>query len=137
MSDTGLGTTITFEDSQFTADVVGLNASDVERKSIDDTKLSSTTNRTNIPGKLIDPGDMTMEWQFKPGEVPPIGADPELITINFPIPKGMSTGAKLSGTGYINKWSWDGVDAADDKLMSATATVKWDGKIGPVWLQAA
>jgi hypothetical protein len=132
--DVGTGTTIAFGTSAFVAHLLSVNGSDITRPVIDSTHMETTGERTKIFGDLFDAGSVECEIAFDPDLQPPIGAAVETITITFPVPTGMATGATLIGTGACTAWSW--TDPLEDK-MTATLTVTWDGETGPEWTVSA
>ena len=137
MADVGMGTTIAFATSAFTASITNVDSSDITRNVIDKTHLSTTGSREKMPGDLVDEGDVTFQFQFDPDAQPPIGAAAESITITFPVPAGKSTGATLIGTGFISSWTWGGIDAEDSSLMTGTGVITWDGATPPAWTDSA
>jgi hypothetical protein len=137
MPDVGMGTTIAFATSSFTATITNVDGGDITRNVIDKTHLGTTGSREKMPGDLVDEGDVTFQFQFDPDVQPPISGVVESITITFPIPSGKSTGATLIGTGFISSWSWGGVDAEDSSLMMGTGVITWDGVTGPTWTDSA
>jgi hypothetical protein len=130
MADVGTATTITFGTSGFTADVVSLNGSDITREDIDVTHLGSTGYMEFQPANLSDGGSIEMEIHFDPDAQPPHQADPETITITFPLPPGGISPATFVFTGYVNSWSWE---VPLEEVMTAEVTIKVDGKTLPVW----
>ena len=93
--DVGIGTTIAFATSAFTANITNVDSGDITRNVVDKTHLGTTGSREKMPGDLVDEGDVTFQFQFDPDAQPPIAAAAETITITFPIPAGKSTGATL------------------------------------------
>ena len=132
--DVGTGTTIVFGTSAFEAHLLSVNGTDITRAVVDSTHMGTTGERTKIFGDLFDPGSVECEIALDPDAQPPIGAAVETITITFPIPTGMATGANIAGTGACTAWSWG--DPLEDK-MTATMTVTWDGETGPTWTVSA
>ncbi len=93
--DIGTGATIVFGTSGFTAEVMSISIDGIDRESIETTHLGTTVpaanqygGRTYIPGDLADPGTTTIEINFNPDTLPPIGLAAETITITFPLVAG-------------------------------------------------
>lgn len=133
MADVGTGLTIVFGTSGFSAEITGVNGNAISRESFKTSHMGTTGGHTKRFGDLVDPGVIDLEFQFDPDEQPPITADPEQITITFPIPSGSSNGATLVGTGGIKEWSWG---AELEGLMTASAQIEWTGGL-PVWTDAS
>jgi len=132
--DVGTGTTITFATSAFTAQVMSLSASDITREDIDVTHMGSTVYKEFQPSDLVDGGSIEMEIGFDPDAIPPISGASETITIAFPLPSGQITPADLAFSGYVSSWTWT---APMEEVMTATITIKVDGKTDPVWTASA
>lgn len=132
--DVGTGTTIAFGTSSFTANIRSISADGISRAVIDKTHMGSTTSMRKRPGKLVDPGELTVEFELDPDAQPPIAGAPETITITFPIPTGSTNGATLAGEGFVSEWSWN--DPLEDD-MTASMTIVWTGATGPAWTDAS
>lgn len=133
-ADIGTGCTIGFSASSFTAEITGINGSDISREAIDTSHMGTTGEKTKLPGDLFDAGSVEFEIAFKPGEEPPIADAPETLTVTFPLASGDATPANVAGTGFCTGWSWGA--PLEDK-MTATFTWTWDGGTGPTWTPAA
>ncbi len=127
MADVGTGATITFGTSGFSASIISMEWGGLTREDVDTTHLGTTTAMTYIPGDLYDPGDLTITFQYDPDTQAPITAAAETITITYPIPSGLSSGATHAGTGYINSFTPGSLTV--DELMEAEAVVKFSGAI--------
>lgn len=128
----GTGTTITFATSAFTANVIGaIDWSGIERAVIETTHLGSTLpsgarqvgGRTFIPGKLTDPGELTLEIQYDPTADLPLGSADVAETITIQPPSGVSSGS-ISGSGFMRSAR---VGLPLEGLNTATVVVKWTG----------
>ena len=135
MPDVGTGTTIAFGTSAFSAQVLDINQGDQSRPPIDVTHMGSTNFREFIVGKLVDGGTVEVEILYDPDEQPPISAVAETITITFPVPAGLATGATYIFSGFVTNWGWA---APLEDRMTATITIQVDGKgTEPAWVDAA
>lgn len=128
--DVGTGIAVAFGTSGFTAELLAVNGNDISRTDIDVTHMGSATYMEFQPSKLLNGGSVDIELGFDPDAQPPIDQPPETITITFPLPSGGISPATLVFTGYVNTWSF--AVPLEDK-MTATATIKIDGKTAPVW----
>lgn len=134
MADVGTGTTIAFASSSFSAEILSVNGNDISREDIDTTHMGTTGYRTSMPSDLVEGGTIDFEFAFNADEQPPVQSAAEMITITFPIPSTLTSGATLVFSGYINSWSW--TDPLEEK-MTANATIKVDGVTPPVWTNAS
>lgn len=123
MARNGTGITIGFGTSNFTAEIMSVNGSGITRPSID-TSHHGSTERTFIPGDLVDNGTVDVEINFDPDEQPPIDEAPETVTITFPT--ALDNGATLVGSAFVTDWEWGG--PLEDKL-TASFTLKWAGAV--------
>lgn len=126
--DVGTGTTIAFGTSSFTADVMSINASGIERGEYETSHMGTTGSKTFSPTDLIDQGEIEMEFAFDPDAQPPIGGATETITITFPLPAGGTTAATLIGSGFVKAWQWG---AELEEKMTGSATIRWAS--APAW----
>lgn len=141
---TGIGTTITFATSSFTALVRNYNDLGVDRAILDTTHMgssvaASTFNgnasgvfREKAPGKLFGVKDMSIDILFDPDTVPPVDENPEVITLQFLPDTGQSTGASFSFSGFISEIS---AAVPYDDLCTATITLAATGE--PTWTAGA
>ena len=127
-ADVGTGVSIAFGTSGFTAEILDINGTAIEREVIDSSHHGTSVWRTFIPGDLANPGESTFEFHFDPDEQPPVNAAAETITITFPLPTGGITAATFACSGFISSWEWN--VPFEDK-MTGTATIKWSGL--PTW----
>lgn len=131
--DVTTGSTIVFGTSGFTSEIMSFTWSGIAREPIDTSHLGTAAassnefgNRTFIPGRLIDPGEATLERHFDPDQDIPIGAVAETITITFPLVTGDTTAANWAGSGFATAFD---VTGPLDEKMTATMTVKFSGNI--------
>lgn len=131
--DVGTGTTIVFATSSFTAELLNISHSGINREALATSHMGTAApgagtfgNMTFIPGQLSDPGEITAEFHFDPDQIPPIDAVSEVITITFPLVAGDTTPAKWASTGFITGWEY-----TDDleTIMVATGTIKLTGNV--------
>lgn len=124
--DIGTGITIAFATSTFTADVVDF--SPIFEQSVEAVECTSqlSTARTFIPSDLKDYGECTMTINFTPAVVVPVGADPEEITISFPIIDTATNSTKGTWVcdGFITSFS---ATAPLEEKMEGEVTIKWTG----------
>jgi hypothetical protein len=92
----GVGLTITFGTSSFSANIIEVSGSgNFQRAKIDATHLGSSTAMQYILASLYDPGDVTLKIQWNGDQVPPTDGVAETITITPPLPSGQSTAGTL------------------------------------------
>jgi hypothetical protein len=96
----GTGARIAFETSDFTSDLLTLQLPERAREAIETTHLGSLITKTFKPGVLIDPGQVTAEFDHNPAAVKLLKAPPEKITIHYPLEDGQTEPAKLSFQGF-------------------------------------
>lgn len=121
----GIGTTITFGTTGFSANLLDVSGPSIERGSIETTHMGTTLAKTFIAEQLYDPGGVDITIEFNGGDIPPAKSSTatETITIDW-------AGATGSGT-----WSFSGFmtnyqpTAAIGERMQATATIKATGPI--------
>lgn len=133
MADTGNSTTIAFGTSSFAPKVRSITIGEQTREALNDSDLSTTNQMTFIPSDLIDAGGFTMEveWDQSFAVFPPMTANPETITISFPLKSGQSVRGTLAGSGFLTSLS--GPNIENGSIMVATIGVKWDGKTEAVF----
>ena len=126
----GTGITITFGTSTgFTPRILGMDFSAVSRAVIPDHDMSST-HMDKSPGKVTDWGSVDVEFEAKQNELagasgPPIEADPETITFQYPPVGAEVTGADLAGSGFVNNFRFG--NPFEDRSVG-TFTVTWATK---------
>jgi len=83
MAQNGTGTQIQFG-SGFFAEILDITPAGMERKSIDTSHMGTSTNKTFIPGDLVDNGNLEVEIAFDPDAIIPIADASESVVITFP-----------------------------------------------------
>jgi len=128
------GATITFGTSGFTANIIDtIDWSGIERAVIETTHFGSTQpssarqvgGRTFIPGKLADPGELTLQIQYDPTADLPIGSADVAETITLTPPSGMASNT-ISGSGFMRSFR---LGMPLEALATATIVVKFTGII--------
>lgn len=127
MADTGLGATISFGTSGFTASFEEIGSTTFDRPAIETTHLGTTNQKTYMVGDLYEPGqfDAIFQWDQSFSTFPPINAAAETITISYPLKSGESVNATLAGSGFLI--ASEGPAARVGEKMMGRVTVKWDG----------
>lgn len=132
----GTGTTIVFANAGITfagrfRQIGGLSRS---LPVLDDTALSSTGYMEKIPGDLKDLSPMSCEIYSDASKEVNMGLI-GLVTITFQPPAGLTNGAKLTFTGFINESDTGSVEANVTKME--TLSIQPDGKATkPTWTAA-
>ena len=131
--DSGVGTTVTFGTSGFTANVESIRWNGIARNAIPTFHLGTAApgankfgNKTFIPSRLSDPGELQMSVHFNPQTNPPIDGLAETVTITFPKAPADSTPAIWSATGFVT--AYDLTDEMEAAMM-ANMTVKISGNV--------
>jgi len=120
--DTGLGATIAFTTSSFTASFTSLGGTEMSREMLDSSDLSTTDYMTKVVSDLVDPGGFDVEFLFDSALVlPPITAVAETITITFP--NNATTAATIAGTGAFVSTSTPEIVVGS--LMRGTGRIEW------------
>ncbi len=122
----GFGIAITFN-TGFCAYITNLDHSGLSRSVIETSNNSITTpfGRTFIFGKLIGPGQYSVDLLFDPNILPPISAAMEVITVTWP-KLGVTTAATWACSGGLSDFSSS--SPMDDK-MTAKAVLTLSGAI--------
>ena len=124
IQDVGTGTSITFGTSGFSARVASIDGPGFSRTSVETTHLSTTGNRTHMPGDLVERGELTLSVHHDPSLTPPIRQAAETVTITFPVPSGLTNPATCVFTAMCIGYS---ASIAIDELMTASMTLKGSG----------
>lgn len=134
---TGHGRTIAFGTSSFVGSMHFIGGTEQTREPIEDSHLALTSGseRTYVPGDLIEPGQFDLRYQYdqSAGVFPPITGAAETITITEPLKTGEATAATLAGTGFFIRRKSADVEINATGVMEGEATIKWDGKTGPTY----
>ncbi len=134
MPDTGNTASLAFGTTTgFTPSLVSIECPEEVREALEDTDLAVVGAKTSVPDHLYEPGESpcVMYWDQSAGTFPPIDADPETITVTFPLKAGEITAATLAGTGFLTRRK--GPIVQNGELMRGEFTIKWDGKTGPTY----
>lgn len=126
--DVGTGTQIAFGTSGFAPYILDVNPPSMSRDPVDTTHMQTTGGKTFRPGDLYDGGQVTFQIGFDPSMSPPMLAaeQPEQITITFPTPSGMSSGATWVFSAFMVEFS--PAVPLEDK-MTASVTLKVTGSV--------
>lgn len=128
----GLGATVTFVTSGLSLQVRKISDSGPTRDPKDTSHLGTTEastdeygSRTFIPGKLIDPGELTLEVYYDSDtQLEAIEDAAEVIRITYALGYGESTPSKDEGSGFVTNVSYD-IDP--DEVSVASITIKKSG----------
>lgn len=125
MPDTGNLASITFGTSGFTASLTSIKPGAIKRPRINTSHLSTTSasGEQYIPGDLPDYDESEIEGQYNPNDQPPFNGAAETITITFPVPSGLSTGATLAGSGFVTEFAIGALK--NNELMTFSAKISW------------
>lgn len=135
MADTGNGATLTFGTSGLTGCFTEIDPSEQTRDALEDSCLTTTGQKTYVPGDLVEPGELRGKLFFDPTADLPAFNVPEVVTKTYPLPAGASTPGTLSGTGFFVGIKPPMV--RNGALMEVEFRVKWDGKTDVVYTPAA
>ena len=124
MADVGTGTSINFGTSGFSAALISIDGPSRSRESVPTSHLGTSAYHTSIPADLVNGGEINCTFQHDPDLSPPIDQAAETITITWPIPSGLSSGATWASSGYMTNYT---PGAAVDELMEASATIVLTG----------
>lgn len=122
--DTFFGGTIAFGTSTvLSVDILSGSRSGV---TVDDIETSHSTTsgdvKTYMPADLIEGGTYDFEVAFSPDDdVDALAGVVNSITVTYPVPSGLSTGATKVFSGYIN--GFDEALPIDDR-MTASISIK-------------
>lgn len=125
-TDTFTGTTIVFGTSGFTCELLSASLPGASRAPINTSHAGTTVAHTKIPAKLIDWGQVEIEFNFDPDDEPPIDGAAETVTVTFPIPAGGTSGATLAGSMFMSNFTMTGTV---EEKMTATATLEVSGDL--------
>jgi len=139
----GIGTSITFGTSGFTARVKGYTDLSVEREILDGTHMGTAVSTTapftglhfreKCPGDLATVGDLQLDiiWDPDANDLPIAGVE-ETITLTFTAQGVQSAGATWAFTGFVSKF---GAAIPHDGLMTGDITLVVNGE--PTWTPGA
>ena len=132
---TGQGTSVAFTTAGAVACLRSLTLPEWSMEEIESSCLSDTGFGKKIVGDLVDAGNvsMTMVFELTDSPMTPDGVN-DTLTITFPTPPAGSTGATLSGTGFISSCTLPEVTIGG--LLEQTVVFTFDGETGPTWTAA-
>ena len=96
----GTGARIAFSVSHFASDLISLQLPERAREAIETTHLGSLITKTFKPGVLIDPGQVSAEFDHNPAAAKMTKGTTETITITYPKEDGQTTPATLVFTAF-------------------------------------
>jgi hypothetical protein len=120
--DHGLGTTVTFATSAFSANIISVDVSQ-SRGATETTHMGTTGDKSFIPFDLVDNETMVMEIQYDGSLAPPIDQAVETITIDW---AGVGVGHKTAFSGFAISFSASG---PIEDLMTGSLTVQRTGAV--------
>lgn len=112
MCQSGMGVTIDFATTDFSAQITGISGGDLVREWFDKTHFGSAVGSDfdgvrwmeQCPGDLASVTDIVVEIIFDLDVLPPIDQPAEVITIQSPPKTGQTTGGKLVFTGGMTNY---------------------------------
>lgn len=123
----GTGASITFS-SSFFAFITNIDWDGIERKSIDTSNNSLTAAMTAIPGKLYNPGTLTVELLLDNNAdwTTPITASPATVTLTFPKFGAQTTAGTWAASGFMTSYK---IGVPFEDRSTATATIQFSGAV--------
>lgn len=112
VNQTGMGVTIDFYDSAFSAQITGISGGELVRDFYDATHFESPVGTDfadlrwmeQSPSDMGSVNDITVEMLWDVDELPPIDQPIEQITLQCPPKTGQSTGCALVFDGGMKQW---------------------------------
>ena len=123
MGQLGTGTTMTFGTSGWAPEILSVNGPGLGNEAIENSHMGTPNDfKTYEPGKLAEPGEVSMSVKFNPtnAQNPPITNDPETITITFP------DGSTHAAKGFLTAFTPTG---AIEQQATADVTIKFTGAV--------
>jgi hypothetical protein len=96
----GTGAQIAFSTTGLTADLISLSLPDRAKDAIGSSHLGSLLTQGNRGGKLVDPGQVVVEFDHVPNAPALLRRPSEQVTISYPLQPGDSSPAKLVFTAF-------------------------------------
>jgi hypothetical protein len=96
----GTGARIAFATTNLTADLITLTLPERAKDAIGTSHLGSLLTHRNQGGKLVDPGQVVVEFDHVPGAPALLRRPPEQVTVTYPLQLGDSSPAKLVFTAF-------------------------------------
>ena len=137
MADVGTGAALTLD--SFTANILSINHSGVERESVPTSHLGTVAARTFLEGDLYDPGEFEIEYQVDTEDPnnaaakPPYDGAAATVTVKMPLKSGDSTAAQVSASGFVTSASPFAIEL--EGLITGSLTVKLSGAL--TWANAS
>lgn len=120
------GASITFS-SGFLAKITNISWGGIARPSVATSHMGTAAagagkfgNATFIPGRIIDPGELSVELLYDPELNPPIAGAIETVTVTWP------DGDTWAGSAFMTGFE---ITGPLDDAMTATATLKFSGEV--------
>ena len=126
ISDVGTGVSIVFGTSGFAARIQEVGGPSMSREAVKTTHLGTTGSHIFMPADLVDGGEITLTVHHDPSLTPPISGPAETVTITWPIPASLTTGAQWAASCFMTGYN---PGATVDELMTAQVTLKVSGAI--------
>lgn len=127
------GSTITFGTSSWTAPLLSISWSGIDRAAIDTSHIglsapSSGTfgNKTYQASDLQDPGSLDLTFHLDPDDMPPTSTAAETVTLTFDVEGSDSTGTTWAGSAFATNFSFDG---EMEGVYVGSMTLKFSGAI--------
>ena len=125
----GNGATVTFGSTAgFFGVVTSIGSLRLSRGAIDNTGLADTADRV-CPGKVTTSDEFELEYYCDSDFDPTVflSADPELITITYPVGEGETNGATRTGQAFVTSIS--DPSFSNGTNPSGSMSIKFDGPI--------
>ena len=118
MADVGTGTTMSI--GGMNANLLSVRGPGMARISVEISHMGTTAYHAYMPGDLVDPGELELEFEFNATTAPPMSSSGGSIVVDFP-------------NSY--RWLCDGFMTAYtptaelEERMTASATIKLTGAV--------
>ncbi len=113
------GLYLIFTKSNFQANIISAKWGGIKRSATDITKMAQSYAQFT-PVTVSDAGEITLEIQFNPDQVPPIVSDAEDVYFVF------STGSYWKGTMFVTEYSPEG---EVEQMLKSTMKLKLTGEV--------
>jgi hypothetical protein len=129
----GNGATLVFGSSGWTAKITKISKGGIAREFVDVSHLGTTPagagkfgGKIKKPAKLIDAGQLVVEYQMDGDQRPLVMEDPETATLTFPLSDGESTPTIWEGEAFAT--NVDGPDFVNDEVQAGTMALECSGE---------
>ena len=122
----GTGARITFAATGLTADLITLTLPDRAKDAIGTSHLGSLLTQGNRGGKLVDPGQVVVEFDHAPSAPALLRRTPEQVTISYPLQPGDSSPAKLVFTAFATAEGGGGLTPGNRVTRQVTLALTSD-----------